>query len=84
MTPSADCYGKTGLTVAIAVWNDQGPVIVRWQRGIDPLPVNVTIGSTVPVLTTALGRVFLAYLPAEMTQSAVARELAGLKSHPVG
>ncbi|MDA0241126.1 MAG: IclR family transcriptional regulator [Proteobacteria bacterium] len=75
---------ETGLTVAVAVWNDQGPVIVRWQRGIDPLPVNVTIGSTVPVLTTALGRVFLAYLPAEMSQSAVARELAGLKSHPVG
>lgn len=79
-----DLLRETGLTVAIAVWNDQGPVIVRWQRGVAPLPVNVTVGSTVPVLTTALGRIFLAYLPSESTKTAVAQELAGLKSHPIG
>jgi len=68
----------TGLTVAGAVWSSHGPVLVMWLRGTKQLPLNVNVGSTLPLISTALGRVFLAYLPANETRSIVHRELKGL------
>jgi DNA-binding IclR family transcriptional regulator len=70
----------TQLTVALAVWHPNGPVIVRWIRGAHPLPVQVSIGSTIPLTTTAIGRVFLTHLPAKITAPIVRRELAALAS----
>lgn len=64
----------TGHTIAVAVWGTAGPVLVQWLRGEMPLPLNVNIGSTIPVLGSAQGRVFLAYLPRRVTAKLVDRE----------
>ncbi|WP_375502510.1 IclR family transcriptional regulator [uncultured Jatrophihabitans sp.] len=58
---------RTGHAVNLAVWGDHGPVIVRWDYGAYALPITVRVGSTLPLLTSSVGRVYLTYLPATLT-----------------
>lgn len=80
----AQLVADTSLTGSVATWSRNGPTVIRWQRSIEPLAVNVSIGSNLPVLTTALGRVFLAYLPRDVTLPFVTHELESLANHAVG
>jgi DNA-binding IclR family transcriptional regulator len=50
-----------GLASNLAVLGNRGPTIVRWQDPDKPIAVNVRIGSVLPVLWSALGRIFAAY-----------------------
>jgi DNA-binding IclR family transcriptional regulator len=59
---------RTGHTVDLAVWGDEGPLIVRWDTGAHPLPITMRVGSTLPLLDSAVGHVFLAYLPASVAR----------------
>jgi DNA-binding IclR family transcriptional regulator len=58
---------RTRHSVSLSAWGDNGPVIVRWDHGAYPLPINVRVGATMPLLPAAIGRVFLAYLPDAVT-----------------
>ncbi|MGY8632045.1 IclR family transcriptional regulator [Bradyrhizobium sp. 14AA] len=64
----------TGLSILLVVWGDMGPTVVRLEENIDAVRTNIRLGSVLPVLTTAIGRVFLSYLPATSTAAFVARE----------
>ena len=65
-----------GHTVLLAVWGNLGPTVVRWEEAAEPLTVNVRIGSVFPVLRSATGRVFAAYLPWQRVQPLIAREIS--------
>jgi DNA-binding IclR family transcriptional regulator len=58
---------RTRHSVNLAVWGDNGPVIVRWDYGAYALPITVRVGATMPLLASAVGQVFLAYLPDTLT-----------------
>jgi DNA-binding IclR family transcriptional regulator len=58
---------ETGHTVLLSVWSDSGPVVVRWEDGTNPLPVSVRIGSTMPLVGSAIGTYFLAHMPKAVT-----------------
>ncbi len=58
---------ETGHTVNVAVWSDAGPALVRWDTGAHALPIVVRVGSVLPLLDSAVGLVFLAYLPRPTT-----------------
>jgi DNA-binding IclR family transcriptional regulator len=58
---------RTGHAVNLAVWGDHGPVVVRWDYGSYALPITVRVGATMPMLSSSIGRVYLAYLPAVLT-----------------
>ena len=58
---------RTQHSVNLAVWGDNGPVVVRWDYGAYALPITVRVGATMPLLASAVGRVFLAYLPQTLT-----------------
>lgn len=68
-------------STALAVWGDHGPVIVRWERPQRPITVNVLTGTSLPLLNSASGRVFAAWLPRSQTEAQIAREL---KARPCG
>lgn len=70
-------------TTALAVWGDNGPVIVRWERPRRPITVNVVTGTTLGVLSSAAGRVFAAWLP-NATRAIVRREVEQRKNLPPG
>ncbi|MDP3538014.1 MAG: IclR family transcriptional regulator [Azonexus sp.] len=61
----AELRDQINETTALAVWSDNGPVIVRWERPRRPITVNVITGTALDPLTSASGRAFSAWLPKE-------------------
>jgi DNA-binding IclR family transcriptional regulator len=62
---------RTKHAVNLAVWGDQGPVIVRWDYGSYALPITVRVGATLPMLASSVGRVYLTHLPGTLTDPVV-------------
>lgn len=52
---------QTGMTVLLSVWANQGATVVRWERGATPTDTSMGLGTTLPLLNSATGRVFLAW-----------------------
>jgi DNA-binding IclR family transcriptional regulator len=71
----SDLRDEVNETTALAVWGDHGPVIVRWERPQRPITVNVVTGTSLPLLSSASGRVFAAWLPRSQTEAQIAKEL---------
>jgi DNA-binding IclR family transcriptional regulator len=71
---------KTGATAMLSVWGGQGPTVVRWERGPNFIVTALGLGATLPLLNSATGRVFLAYLPAAMTASRLGPDRAAAKA----
>lgn len=65
----------TGHAVALAVWGNFGPTVVRLIEASRPLHVSLRIGSVLSVFDTATGRAFAACLPAERLRQALAGPL---------
>jgi DNA-binding IclR family transcriptional regulator len=72
LTRLVDSTGHTGL---LAIWADLGPVIVRWMPGRLAIRTTLSTGSRMPLLTSATGRIFLAYLPNRQTARLAAKEM---------
>jgi DNA-binding IclR family transcriptional regulator len=68
-------------TVTAAVWSEAGPILVAMQESDHWLTMNIRIGSRLPVLTTAIGRIFLAYLPEGDVAALVAAERKAAHAH---
>ncbi|MEZ0191606.1 IclR family transcriptional regulator [Ralstonia solanacearum] len=71
----ASLRDRTGHTIGIAVWSERGPTVVHWERAGGAPGVNLRIGDVMPMLNSATGRLFGAYLPIEQTLPLVEREL---------
>lgn len=67
---------RVEYTGQLAIWADPGVVIVRWMPGRLAIRTSLALGSTLPLLSSATGRVFLAYLPARRTAKEAERERA--------
>ncbi|PHP67464.1 transcriptional regulator [Zhengella mangrovi] len=66
---------ETGMTAMLSVWGDHGPTVVRWERAATLVAASLGLGTTLPLLTSATGRVFLAWLPRAVTATLLAREM---------
>lgn len=78
LTTIADLRDEINQTTALAIWSDNGPVIIRSVRPYRPITVNVVTGTALHLLTSASGRVFAAWLPDGTTRALMGRELATL------
>lgn len=67
---------ETGQSVAVAVWGNLGPTIVRLEEPIQPLHVNLRAGTVMSLAGTATGRLFAAYMPPKVVERLVDEELA--------
>lgn len=52
---------ESGRTCLLAIWGDAGPTIVRWFDGSPPVITSLAIGSVLPPLRSATGRIFCAF-----------------------
>lgn len=66
---------KTGMTAMLTVWCEAGATIVRWERAENFIATALGLGASMPLLNSASGRVFLAYLPRQLTRARVQHEL---------
>lgn len=78
---------ETGHTLAIAVWGNHGPTMVHWAEAPQTVPVTLRLGDVMPLLTSATGRCFAAFMPAdgrdaERLPSMLKNELARLQQLP--
>lgn len=71
-----------GHAVVLAVWTDAGPTITLRETAPAPITINAAEGSIPPMLRSAIGRAFGAWLPDERTSILIDRELAVLARHP--
>lgn len=60
-----DLMAQTGHTLAIAVWGNQGPTMVHWAEAPQTEPVTLRLGDVMPLLTSATGRCFTAFMGRE-------------------
>ena len=66
---------RTSMTVLLAVWGGGGATVVRWERGATPTVTSMGLGTSLPLLNSATGRVFLAWAPRLAIQGALDGEL---------
>jgi DNA-binding IclR family transcriptional regulator len=64
------------LSCFVAVLGNQGPTIVRWDEPVQPVTVNVRVGSVLPILWSATGRAFGAFSDAAAVKTRIKEELA--------
>ena len=73
---------KTSMTILLAVWANDGATVVRWERGITPTVTSMGLGTTLPLLNSATGRVFLAWAPKATIENARDNELRRATRNP--
>jgi DNA-binding IclR family transcriptional regulator len=65
-----------GHTLALAVWGNHGPTIVHWEESPLAVTVNLRLGDVMPLLSSATGRCFAAYLSKEAIAPLLREEIA--------
>lgn len=68
--------GEIGETVALAVWGNMGPTIVRWVESRRPINVNLRTGAVMPLLHSAIGLCFVSFFESPLLHAKVEEELA--------
>jgi DNA-binding IclR family transcriptional regulator len=75
---------RLDVTIALAVWGNHGPTIVRWVGGDSPVSATLRVGSVMPLSRSATGRAFLAHLPESRWQPLLKREFADNARQGIG
>ena len=63
---------QIGHTLALAVWGNHGPTIVHWEESPQAVTVNLRLGDVMPLLSSATGRCFAAYIATGRASDAIA------------
>jgi DNA-binding IclR family transcriptional regulator len=65
---------ETSETAILSLWTSAGPIVVQIEESSRPVFMNIRVGSLLPILASATGRVFAAHLPRELTAPLIAAE----------
>ena len=71
-----------GVTCFVAVMGNHGPTIVKMEEPGLPVTINVRVGSVLPLLWSATGRVFLGMLDDLQVRQLAQKELAQAAGRP--
>lgn len=75
---------QLGTTVSMAIWTPRGPTIARWAETPHMISLVIRLGTVMPLLTSAFGRIFAAFLDRRLTEDIIRQELSdpsGLAAH---
>ncbi len=64
------------MSCFVSVRGSHGPTVVRWFESVQSITVNVKTGSVMPVLWSATGRAFGAFVGGSLMDALIATELA--------
>ena len=65
-----------GHTLALAVWGNHGPTMVHWEESTQAVTANLRLGDVMPLLSSATGRCFAAYMAPDVVAPLIKEELA--------
>lgn len=57
-----ELMNRIGHTLALAVWGNHGPTIVHWEESPRAVTVNLRLGDVMPLLSSATGLCFSAFM----------------------
>ena len=57
---------QTGCSGSAVVWGSHGPTIIQRKESRNAVTVNTRVGSVLPVISSAAGRVFAAFMPSHV------------------
>lgn len=77
-----DLAREVGMTALLAIWGNQGPTVVRWERGPSPTVTSFGLGTAMPLLTSATGRAYLAHASHATVAELHAQEIERLRQNP--
>ncbi len=80
----ADLVAETGMTALLTVWANEGATVVRWKRGPTPTDTAIGLGTTMPLLNSATGHVFLAWAPREAIVTVANKQMRQMARNPLG
>lgn len=66
---------KTTHTVLLSVWTDGGPVVMGVEDGLSPVVATMKPGATLPLMSSAAGRVFAASMPWSVIEPLIQQEI---------
>jgi DNA-binding IclR family transcriptional regulator len=73
---------EIGHTLALAVWGNRGPTIVHWEESPQAVTVNLRLGDVMPLLSSATGRCFAAYVSRDAMAPMLRDEMARAQGRP--
>jgi DNA-binding IclR family transcriptional regulator len=56
-------------TVVLTVWGSHGPTVLRVEESSDPVIMTMKVGATLPLMHSAAGRMFAAFMPRRIIES---------------
>jgi DNA-binding IclR family transcriptional regulator len=62
-----ELHDRLDETLVLSVWGAQGPTVVHVEESSQPIIMTMRVGATLPMLASATGLVFAAYLPQHFT-----------------
>nr|WP_174506270.1 IclR family transcriptional regulator [Acinetobacter sp. Marseille-Q1620] len=82
-----DLHRQLDCGLQISKWTSQGPLIVQWIEPNQPVSVITRVGSIMPLLNSATGRAYSAFMPENVIKPLLEQEWQeknnqGLNVHP--
>jgi DNA-binding IclR family transcriptional regulator len=71
----SELHRRTKNTVVFSVWRDDAPTMVQVEQSAELFTVSLQVGTRLPLLRSAVGRVFAAFLPPERVERQIRHEL---------
>jgi DNA-binding IclR family transcriptional regulator len=72
-------HERLGETVLLGVWGNGGATVIYSLTAQRPVAISVRVGSILPTLTSAIGKVCAAYQPRTVTAESIVKECAANK-----
>jgi len=77
-----DLCAETEMTALLSVWGSDGATVIRWERAVSPMVTSMGLGTTLPLLSSATGRAFLAWSADAVIERNRSVELKRAKKNP--
>jgi DNA-binding IclR family transcriptional regulator len=71
-----ELVAQTGAAGLVAVWGPHGPTVVRWKHAGSFVITSLGLGTTLPLLNSSTGRVFLTYSPPRVVSAILEHEIS--------
>jgi len=79
----AELRDQLDQTMAAAVWGNHGATIVQWLDSSHPATVSLRIGAVMPLVSSATGRCFAAFMQSVSIEEQLRLEIAAAQKSPL-